>query len=65
MVGYSNMVRWSVRRDGEEIERVSYLRTMSAEDVKKSLVEHDGYDEGIEVVRADFAAASEYSHLYH
>lgn len=64
MVGYSNMVRWSVRRDGEEVERVSYLKSMSAEEVKHSLVKYDNYEDTIEVVRADFVDADEYSSLY-
>lgn len=48
----TSMVRWSVRREGEEIERVTYLPSFTAEDVKRSLVEHDGYEDTIEVVRA-------------
>lgn len=52
MVGMPSLVRWSVYRDGEEIERVSYDRTFTAEDVKISLVEHDGYEDTIEVREA-------------
>lgn len=52
MVGLPGLVRWSVYRDGEEIERVSYTREFTAEDVRMSLIEHDGYEDTIEVREA-------------
>lgn len=48
MVGL-NMCRWSVRRNGEEIERVTYPKNFDAQAVIDELVAHEGYEPNIEV----------------
>jgi len=48
----SGLVRWSVLRDGEEIDRVSFKRGISAKEVRESLIRHDNFDEGITVRKA-------------
>ncbi len=48
----SSLVRWSVLRDGEEIDRVSFKRGISAKEVRESLIRHDNFDEGITVRKA-------------
>jgi hypothetical protein len=48
----SKMVWWKVSLNGEEIDKVPYVESYkTAEEVKRSLVNHDGYDPGIEVER--------------
>jgi hypothetical protein len=44
------MIGWDVRLDGEVIDTVFYDSSYTtADDVKRSLVNHDGYDANIEV----------------
>jgi len=48
----AKMVWWKVMLDGEEIDKVPYDESYkSADEVKRSLVNHDGYDPAIEVKR--------------
>jgi len=46
------MVFWDVYLNGKEIDSVPYEADCSAEYVRRSLIEHDGYDPEIEVRRA-------------
>lgn len=45
-------IGFDVHLDGKCIDTVYYDASMSVEDVKKSLVDHDGYDSGIKVVKS-------------
>ena len=45
------MVFWDVILDGEVIDSVPYTASTDAEEVKRSLINHDGYDPSIEVKR--------------
>ena len=48
----SKMVWWKVSLNGEEIDNVPYVESYkTAEEVKRSLVNHDGYDPAIVVER--------------
>lgn len=44
------MKRWNVIRNGVSQDTVYFLPTLTAEDVKQSLIEHDFYPADIEVV---------------
>ena len=46
-------IAWNVLLDGKEIDTVFFDCDIDGEQVKRSLVEHDGYDSRIEVVNAD------------
>lgn len=43
------MTGWYVFLDGEQIDIVFYSGTMDADDVRRSLINHDGYDPRITV----------------
>ena len=43
------MQAWKVYLGGKEIDTVFYTKDQTAEDVRKSLTEHDGYDPRIAV----------------
>lgn len=43
---------WNVYLNGRLIDTVHFQATMTAEEVKKSLVGHDGYDSRIKVCKA-------------
>ena len=45
------VVSWSVRLKGKEIDVVFYTKDCDAEYVRKSLIEHDGYNPNITVHR--------------
>lgn len=45
----ADMNWWQVKLNGKEIDQVPYTKDCDEEYVKKSLIEHDGYDAGIEV----------------
>ena len=42
---------WKVILDRKTIDKVFFVSTMKAEEVKRSLIWHDNYDPGIKVVR--------------
>ena len=42
---------WKVILDRRVIDKVFFVSTMKAEEVKRSLVNHDGYDPCIKVVK--------------
>ncbi len=42
---------WNVYLDGRRIDTVFTVADMDAEEVKRGLVDHDGYDPGIRVRR--------------
>jgi len=44
-------VAFSVWLNDEHIDTVFFVHTMTASEVKKSLIEHDGYDLGIVVYK--------------
>jgi len=46
-------VGWLVTLNGLEIDKVFYNPGINAEEVKRGLVEHDGYDPRIEVRQED------------
>lgn len=43
---------WKVILDGKVIDTVQFSNSMSKTEVKKSLVNHDGYEDSIEVRKA-------------
>lgn len=47
----SNMKSWVVTRDGEFLDMV-FDEAKDADDVRKSLINHDGYDVNIKVRKA-------------
>lgn len=47
-----NMKAWDVYRNGRLIDTVYYTANCSASYVKKTLIDHDGYNSGIVVVPA-------------
>lgn len=42
-----DMQAWNVYLNGRNIDKVFFVEDMSAEDVKRSLVNHDGYHQDI------------------
>lgn len=42
---------WNVYLNGKLIDTVFFVPSMEADDVKRSLVNHDGYDPAITVLR--------------
>lgn len=46
------MQAWNVYLNGKEIDTVFVSSCISAEDVKQSLIEHDGYDANIKVMKS-------------
>jgi hypothetical protein len=60
----SKMVWWKVSLNGEEIDNVPYAQSYrTAEEVKRSLVNHDGYDPNIVVERETPEPAYPYHRL--
>jgi len=43
---------WDVSLNGEVVDTVWFDPTMTADEVRKSLIEHDGYNNHISVVKA-------------
>lgn len=43
------MYAYKVKLDGKEIDKVFYTSKQDKEDVKRSLVDHDGYDSNITI----------------
>lgn len=46
------LYRYSVQLDGQEVEAVYHTST-DADEVRRGLIEHDGYDEAIKVIRPE------------
>ena len=46
-----NAVYRVFNRCGEEVDTVFFVSSMTAEDVRRSLINHDGYSETIKVVK--------------
>ena len=47
-----NDYQWFVvTLNGKRIDKVSYLKPITVEEVKRSLINHDGYDPGINVTK--------------
>ena len=46
-----NIQSWSVMQDGKELDIVNFAVHMTADEVKQSLVDHDGFDPDITVVK--------------
>ena len=44
--------QWNIYLDGKKIDSVFYQDGMEAWEVKDGLINHDGYDERIKVVKA-------------
>ena len=49
---------WNVYLNGKLIDTVFFTPDMGADDVKRSLVNHDGYDSGITVRRGSQRAGT-------
>jgi len=47
----ASMTFWNVYLEGKKIDSVPYVASMDADEVKRSLVDHDGYDPGIYVIK--------------
>jgi hypothetical protein len=47
-----NMAKFNVYLAGRLVDSVSYSGNETSDDVKKSLVDHDGYNPSIKVVKA-------------
>jgi hypothetical protein len=47
----AKMTWWKVMLNGKEIDKIQYTADMDADEVKRSLVNHDGYDSGIKVIK--------------
>jgi hypothetical protein len=47
----SRMVKWNVFEGRKHVDSVFYDPSMGADEVRRSLVNHDGYDPGIVVKR--------------
>ena len=47
------MTSWDVYLDKEKIDTVFYLPSSELEDVRSMLINHDGYDPQIEIVKRD------------
>lgn len=45
----TTMKRWVVYHDGEEMERVSFVASMDSDEVRRSLIDHDGFPDNITV----------------
>lgn len=43
---------WKIILDGKVIDKVQFSNSMSKTEVKKALIEHDGWDVEIEVKKA-------------
>lgn len=43
------MKAWDIIRNGQVIDTVFYIRTMTLHEVRDSLINHDGYDVDIQV----------------
>jgi hypothetical protein len=49
--GKKIMQAFKVFENGKHIDTVFYVESMTAEEVKRSLINHDGYSESIKVVK--------------
>ena len=47
------MIAWDVYLKKEKIDTVFYLPSCELEDVRNMLINHDGYDPQIEIVKRD------------
>lgn len=45
------LVMFEIRLNGKYFDEVFYSKNMTADEVKKSLIDHDGYPSNIEVKR--------------
>lgn len=50
----STMKAFYVFLNGEEVDKVFYTKGHSGEDVKRSLINHDGYNSNIRVISEEY-----------
>ena len=57
------MIFWRVLENGKEIDKVPYTEDCSADYVKRSLIDHDGYPDNIEVIKDNYSQPGEEKRL--